>query len=55
MKIKIVLTCILFTLAFARCTDEYMDIQPATLIEEEYYKTPENVYMAVIGCYDVLA
>lgn len=55
MKIKIVLIGMLFTLVFTRCTTEYMEIQPATLIEEEYYKNPENVYMAVIGCYDVLA
>jgi hypothetical protein len=52
-KYKILLIAVLLSFGFG-CSEDFFDIKPPTLIEEEYYKDEGNVYMAVIGCYDIL-
>ncbi len=52
-KYKILLIAILLSFGYG-CSEDFFDIKPPTLIEDEYYKDKDNVYMAVIGCYDVL-
>lgn len=35
------------------CTDEYLDAEPLTeRTNSNFYKTPEDVYAALVGCYD---
>jgi hypothetical protein len=42
-------------LSFGGCTDTFLDSQPVTTItDENFYKTPEDAYRALVGCYDGL-
>ncbi|AHM59074.1 RagB/SusD family protein [Flammeovirgaceae bacterium 311] len=42
-------------LSFGGCTDSFLDSEPVTNITDEtFYKTPEDAYRALVGCYDGL-
>src|SRR5688500_16674822 len=48
----------MFTVAlfmFSGCGEEFLDREPLTsLTEETFYKTPDDAFKALVGCYDGL-
>lgn len=51
-KISIIFI-VLSALTIASCTDEYLDLEPLTeLNNSNFYQTPSDVYSALVGCYD---
>lgn len=53
-KAKILLLS-LGVLAFSGCTESYLDVKPITTVtDENFYKTPQDAYRALVGCYDGL-
>src|SRR5215207_8804095 len=42
-------------LVLASCGDDFLDSEPMTTVtDENFYKTPEDAYQALVGCYDGL-
>lgn len=41
-------------LLFAGCADDFLELTPKTLTEDAFYQDDNNIYMSIIGCYDVL-
>jgi hypothetical protein len=52
-KLYIITLLTTFTL-FVGCTD-FIEVLPPTVVMEDFYVSEQNAYLAVIGCYDVIA
>ncbi len=52
--LKFLIIIIVATLFIVSCADDYLDLTPPQMVESEFYKDPDNIYGAVIGCYDIL-
>ncbi|MCC9167006.1 RagB/SusD family nutrient uptake outer membrane protein [Pontibacter harenae] len=55
MKKLNILLLSLGLLSLGSCGDEFLDAEPITSVtEENFYRTPEDAYRALVGCYDGL-
>jgi len=53
--IKIFLAIFSAALLFSACSESFLDSEPLTnLTEANFYKTPEDAQLALVGCYDGL-
>ncbi|QEC45582.1 RagB/SusD family nutrient uptake outer membrane protein [Pseudobacter ginsenosidimutans] len=52
---KIQLYTLLLVLILSGCTKTFLEVEDVTSVtEQNYYKTPEDAYKALVGCYDGL-
>ncbi|GGK64906.1 RagB/SusD family nutrient uptake outer membrane protein [Rufibacter glacialis] len=52
---KIILAFSVSSLTLGACTDSFLDTEPITdLTESNFYRTPDDAYKALVGCYDGL-
>ncbi len=50
-----ILYALMITLALSSCTKSFLDKEPITeLTDENFYRTPDDAYKALVGCYDGL-
>jgi hypothetical protein len=53
LKYKILIVALAGLMLFG-CAEEFLELDPPTLTEEGFYLDDNNIYMSIIGCYDVL-
>lgn len=54
-KLNIYIALVFTLLGTGACTNDFLDTEMATNVtEENFYKTPDDAYKALVGCYDGL-